>query len=100
MDVTGLNIGIEWLRNHIAEASSTTNQLRSPITSFGDELPSGAPGFNFEDSSDPSEPIRRVERTRRYYDKSRIGVECMGVGDVLLSGEVSFFFSFFFFLFL
>jgi hypothetical protein len=31
-------------------------------------------------------------RSRRCYDKSRVGVECRGVADVLLSGEVGIFF--------
>ena len=94
MDVTGLNIDLDWIDKAIVKA--LTNQSNNnPITSFGDDLPCGVLGFDFEDPVDPNQPIRYVERNRRYYDKSRIGVECTGVGDILLSGEVSFFFFFF-----
>ncbi|KAF8799856.1 hypothetical protein BYT27DRAFT_6848701 [Phlegmacium glaucopus] len=91
LDVTGLNIDFEGIDRAVAEATSSLSPSSppqtqrssslSPIMTFGDDKPYGEPG-----SYNPSE-MTTLEPTRRLYDKSRIGVECMGVGDILLSGE-------------
>lgn len=61
----------------------------SQIMSFGDDLP-GEPGIKYEDVS------RTLEPTRKLYDRSRIGVECRGVGDIVLNGQVRSFLVLFF----
>lgn len=79
MDITGLNIV------------------------FGDDQPYGQPGLESHDANAMDGHEHTYEddhehsifgRSKRIYDKCRIGVECTGVGDVLLSGEVSFLFLF------
>ena len=69
------------------EEEEEVSYSSSPMTSFGDDLPDGEPGGVFRDPL--SHETSRFERTRRPFDKCRIGVECRGVGDIVLSGEVS-----------
>jgi hypothetical protein len=114
VDVTGLNIDLPGIERMIAEATSTltsssssslpsssttpTRQQNSTSFSprlmiFGDDCPYGEPGEDeFDDPLYARGGSESFGRTRRVYDKCRIGVECLGVGDVLLSGEVGFLF--------
>ena len=76
VDVDELGIDVDRI---IAEATSISGstgsmQVDDPqITSFGDD----DPGLHWD-------------QMRGCYDRCRIGVECRGVGDILLSGEAGF----------
>ena len=104
MDVTGLNIDLDGIDRLIADATTTTTNSSSALMVFGDDRPYGEPGLEAHDANAIEETMdgqynhhqpTPFGRSKRIYDKCRIGVECTGVGDVLLSGEVSFlFFSF------
>jgi len=67
------------------------------LMTFGDDQPYGEPGLESHDANAMEEAVDGHEhtyeydhafgRSKRIYDKCRIGAECTGVGDVLLSGE-------------
>ena len=100
VDVDELDIDMEGI---VAQATASSSGLASPIqTDEDEEEQDQLVSFGDDELEEPPEmtEMMNVQRKRKCYDKSRIGVQCKGVGDVLLSGEVGFFlfFSFFFFL--
>ena len=61
-----------------SNATDDDSMSSSQLVSFGDD--------------DTEKYLDADVRQRKIYDKCRVGVECNGVADVLLSGEVGFFF--------
>ena len=84
VDVDELGIDVD----RIIEQTSRSTDAASSISSDDDSL-SSSQFVSFGD--DDREHYWDCDM-RYYYDKCRIGVECNGVADVLLSGEVGFFF--------
>jgi hypothetical protein len=95
VDVDELDIDVEGI---IAQATSSSGSDSTPTQI--DEDDDGDDEDDQEGSSPPTQlvsfgdndpegrVVARHVRLRKYYDKSRVGVECRGVADVLLSGEV------------
>ena len=70
----------------VAETSCTPDAASSIATDDASTSSS-----QFVSYGDDDEEYLDVDGCRKVYDKCRIGVECNGVADVLLSGEVGFF---------
>jgi hypothetical protein len=88
VDVDELGIDVDGI---IAQTSCSTDAASS-IATDDDSISSQIVSFG---DDDPEEYLDVDVRKRKNYDKCRIGVECKGVADVLLSGKVGiFFFSF------
>ena len=85
VDVDELGIDVDEI---IAQTSCATDAASSVATD--DNSLSSSQFVSFGDD-DIEQYLDVDDRRRKYYDKCRIGVECKGVADVLLSGEVGFF---------
>jgi hypothetical protein len=84
VDVDELGIDVDGI---IAQTSCSTDAASSIATD--DDSLSSSQFVSFGDD-DREQNLDIDVRKRKYYDKCRIGVECKGVADILLSGEVGF----------
>ena len=86
LDVDGLGIDLDGI---IAQTISRSSPSSASSIEIDDDSMSSSQIVSYGDD-DPYQN-RETDEYRRYYDKCRIGVECKGVADVLLSGRVGFF---------
>lgn len=84
VDVDELGIDMDGI---IAQSLSFSTDAASSIATDDASTSSS----QFVSYGDDDEEYLDVDGCRKVYDKCRIGVECNGVADVLLSGEVGFF---------
>ena len=89
-DVDELGIDVDGI---VAQITQTRSTGSASSIQTDDDYMSSIQFVSFGDD-DREQYVRTDDRKRRRYDKCRIGVECRGVADVLLSGKVGIFFGF------